>query len=57
MALSVLLLIGFVYGLLYGLYVFRNGPVIFLFSALIIADLVVFVKLFWNITTNHRDDA
>ncbi len=57
MTVSALLLIGFVYGLLYELYVFRNWLVILLFLALIAADLVVFIKLFWTITTNHRDDA
>ncbi|WP_300604959.1 hypothetical protein [Niabella sp.] len=57
MALSVLLLIGFVYGLLYELYVVRNRLIIFLFLALIVADLIVFVKLFWNITASRRDDA
>ncbi|WP_176954537.1 hypothetical protein [Niabella drilacis] len=56
MTLSVLLLIGFVYGLLYELYVFRNWPVVALFMVLIVADVVVFVKLFWNLTTSHRDD-
>ncbi len=57
MTLSALLLIGFVYGLLYELYVLRNLLVIFLFLSLIVADLIVFVKLFWNITANRRDDA
>lgn len=57
MTLSALLLIGFVYGLLYELYVLRNRVVIFLFFALIVADLIVFIKLFWNITANRRDDA
>jgi|GEM_PF-6125704 len=57
MTLSVLLLIGFVYGLLYELYVLRNRLVTFLFLTLIVADLIVFIKLFWNITANHRDDA
>ncbi len=57
MTLSALLLIGFVYGLLYELYVLRNRLVIFLFLGLIVADLVVFIKLFWNITASRRDDA
>ncbi|MBO9594198.1 MAG: hypothetical protein J7599_14930 [Niabella sp.] len=57
MTLSALLLIGFVYGLLYELYVLRNWLVILLFLALIVADLIVFIKLFWNITASRRDDA
>ncbi|MCD2421315.1 hypothetical protein LQ567_00975 [Niabella pedocola] len=57
MTLSALLLIGFVYGLLYELYVLRNRLVIFLFLGLIVADLIVFIKLFWNITASRRDDA
>ncbi|MCF3107449.1 hypothetical protein LL912_01525 [Niabella sp. CC-SYL272] len=57
MTLSALLLIGFVYGLLYELYVLRNRLVMFLFLALIVADLIVFIKLFWNITASRRDDA
>lgn len=57
MTLSAILLIGFIYGLFYELYVIGSRPVMLLFVLLIIADVIVFVKLFWNITANHNDDA
>lgn len=56
MVAAAVMLIGFIYGLLYELYVIKNGVIISLFALLIVADIVVFIKLFWNATANHHDD-
>ncbi|ANH81480.1 hypothetical protein A8C56_11250 [Niabella ginsenosidivorans] len=56
MVAAAVMLIAFIYGLLYQLYVIKNGLFISLFALLIVADVVVFIKLFWNATANHHDD-
>lgn len=56
MVITAVLLIGFIYGLLYQLYVVKNWGIVLVFSLLIVADIILFVKLFWNLTANRRDD-
>ncbi|MBO9618405.1 MAG: hypothetical protein J7539_05150 [Niabella sp.] len=56
MVATAVMLIGLIYGLLYQLYVIKNWFIVLLISLLIIADIVLFVKLFWSITANRRDD-
>ncbi|AHF17442.1 hypothetical protein [Niabella soli] len=56
MVITAVMLIAFIYGLLYELYVIKNWFVVLLFCLLIVGDIILFVKLFWSITANRRDD-